>query len=220
MERLELRTETRETRGKKVKLLRAQDWIPAVVYGPDVDPKPIQVEERVLFRTLKEAGSTTLIDLFVDDESKPYVVLAREIQRDILTSRLLHVDFYNLRLTERVKTTPRLEFVGDAPVLKGGEAVLIFSMNEIDVECLPTDLVNSITVDLSPLEKMDDNILVGDLPIPTDVTILADPGDVIVSVVPTRVALTEEEEALEAGLILEDEIEGEEMADEDAEADD
>jgi len=219
MERLELRTETREPRGKKAKQLRAQEWIPAVVYGPDLASTPIQIQERALLKTLQDAGSTTLVDLFVGDEPKPYVVLAREIQRDILTGRLLHVDFYNLRLTEMVKTPPRLAFVGDAPVLTGGEAVLIFGMNEIDVECLPTDLINSVTVDVSSLKTMDDNILVGDLPVPPEVTILADPGDVVVSVVSTRVSIEEEEEELFVeGLEVEAEAEVEEAVDRDVEA--
>ena len=99
MERIELRTQARTTRGKQVKQLRAQDWIPAVVYGADMPTRSIQVQERSLFRTLKQAGSTTLIDLFVEDESEPHVVLAREIQRDSITGQLVHVDFYQVRLT-------------------------------------------------------------------------------------------------------------------------
>lgn len=187
MERIELRTETRTARGKGVKRLRADGLIPAVIYGPDIATKSIQIQERSLFKTLTEAGSTTLIDLFVDDDPRPQVVLAREIQHDILTGRLQHVDFYQVRLTEKVKTTPRLEFVGESPLVKSGIAVMIHSMNEIEVECLPTDLISSIPVDVTVLEKMDDNVLVRDLPVPPEVTILADPDEVVVSVVPTRV---------------------------------
>lgn len=213
MERIELRTQARTTRGKQVKRLRAQDWIPAVVYGADMSARSIQVQERLLFRTLKQAGSTTLIDLFVEDESEPHVVLAREIQRDSITGQLVHVDFYQVRLTERVKTTPRLEFVGEAPVVKLGSAVMIYGMTEIEVECLPTDLINSIPVDVSVLEGMDDNILVGDLPVPSGVTIVADPGEVVASVVPVRVALEEEAEEEEAeDLEAEAEAEAEEQA--------
>lgn len=187
MERIELRTETRTARGKGVKRLRADGLIPAVIYGPDIATKSLQIQERSLFKTLTEAGSTTLIDLFVDDDPRPQVVLAREIQHDILTGRLQHVDFYQVRLTEKVKTTPRLEFVGESPLVKSGIAVMIHSMNEIEVECLPTDLISSIPVDVTVLEKMDDNVLVRDLPVPPEVTILADPDEVVVSVVPTRV---------------------------------
>ena len=204
MENVELRTETRTVRGKKVKWLRAEHLIPAVVYGPDLAGKTIQIQERPLFKTLQQAGSTTLINLFVDDEPKAHVVLAREIQRDVLTYRLQHVDFYEVRLTEKVRTTPRIEIVGESPLVKSGLAVLIHGMNKVEVECLPTDLINSIPVDISGLYFILVNVLIGDLPVPDSVTIIADPSDVVVSVVPVQV---EEEEVEEA-------VEGEEIAEE------
>jgi large subunit ribosomal protein L25 len=210
MERMELRTQARTTRGKQVKRLRAQGWIPGVVYGADLPARSIQVHERSLFRTLKDAGSTTLINLFVEEEPEAHVVLAREIQRDPITGQLVHVDFYQVRLTERVKTMPRLEFVGESPVVKSANAVMIYGMTEIEVECLPTDLIHSIPVDVSVLEGLDDNILVGDLPVPSGVTVLADPREVVVSVVPTRIAVEEEAEVEEAE-VLEAEAEAEEQ---------
>jgi len=202
MERVELRADTRATRGKKVKRLRAENLIPAVVYGPDMDAAPIQIGERSLFVALQEAGSTALIDLFIDDKTPPHVVLAREIQRDPLTSRVQHVDFYTVRLTEKVKTMPRIEFVGSSPLAEGGRGVVVTSMTEVEVECLPTDLISSITVDLSVLKEWDDNVLVGDLPVPPAVTILADPREVVVSVVPTRMEIEEEIEEVEVEVEL------------------
>jgi len=194
MERAELRADTRTARGKKVKRLRSENLIPAVVYGPDMEAASIQIGERDLFKTLQVAGSTALINLFIDDTASPQVVLAREIQRDPLTSRVQHVDFYTVRLTEKVKTTPRIEFVGASPLVVGGAGVVVTSMTEVEVECLPTDLISSITVDLSVLKEWDDNVLVADLPVPPAVTILADPADVVVSVVPTRMEIEEEVE--------------------------
>jgi large subunit ribosomal protein L25 len=193
MERVELRSQARTIHGKQVKQLRREDWIPAVVYGPDMDALSIQVQERSLAKALHSAGSTMLIDLFVDEKKKPRTVLAREIQRDPLTGRVEHVDFFLVRLTQKVKTTPRLEFVGEPPVLKSGIAVVIHNMTEIEVECLPTDLINSIPVDMSRLETLDDSIFVSDLPVPPGVTLLADPTDVVVSAVPTRLAMRAEE---------------------------
>lgn len=217
MERIELRTQARTTRGKQVKRLRDEGWIPAVVYGADTSARSVQIPERSLFKTLQQAGSTTLIDLFVDDESEPHVVLAREIQRDPITGQLVHVDFYQVRLTETVKTMPRLEFIGESPLVKSGKAVMIYGMTEIEVECLPTDLINSIPVDVSGLEGMDDNILVGDLTVPSGVTITADPGEVVASVVPVRV-LAEEEAEVEEAEYLEAEAEAEAEDQDSAEA--
>jgi large subunit ribosomal protein L25 len=197
MERAELKTQSRTIRGKQVRQLRAKGWIPAVVYAPDLEAMSIQVEERPLVTTLQQVGSTALIDLFVDDEPQPHIVLAREIQRDALTGQLRHVDFYQVRLTEKVKTTPRLEFVGESPIVRSGLAVMIHEMNEIEVECLPTDLISSIRVDVSVLQKMDDNVMIRDLVVPPGVTILAEPDEIVASVVPIRMALVEEEEVVE-----------------------
>lgn len=209
MEHIELKTQTRMVQGKQVKQLRADNVIPAIVYGPDTPPLSIQVEERTLFKTLQQTGSTSLIDLYVDEVSKPNVVLARDIQRNALTGRLLHVDFYQVRLTEKVKTLPRLEIVGESPAVKAGIAVMLHNMTEVEVECLPTDLINSIPVDISGLETLDDNFLIRDLPVPEGITILADPEDVVVSVVPIRVVLEDE---VEEEVEVDEEVEAEEEA--------
>ncbi len=214
MVHVELEAQAREVVGKRVKRLRANSWIPAVVYGPDTPATPIQVEERSLGAALQQAGSSTLIDLKVDQEAEAHAVLAREVQRDALTGQLRHVDFYEVRLTEMVRTSPRLEFVGESPLVKAGTAVMIYGMNEVEVECLPTDLISSIEVDVSVLETLDDNIVAGDLTLPANVKLVADPSDVVVSVVTTRAAVVEEaEEAaaefVEKGAELEEEAEPE-----------
>jgi large subunit ribosomal protein L25 len=205
MERVELKAQSRTLTGKKVKRLRQQRWIPAVVYGPDTPSKGIQIEERALSKALQQAGSTALIDLHIDDKGKPSIVLARDIQRDILTSRFQHVDFYQVRLTEKVRTSPALEIVGESPLVNSGAAVLVQILNQVEVECLPTDLISSIPVDVSVLEHLDDSISIRDLPVPPGITIMADPDDTVASVVPPRAALAEE--ALEEELV-EAEIEG------------
>lgn len=211
MERVELPATSREIHGKKVKQLRAEAWIPAVMYGPDTPPVAIQADERTLSKVILTAGSTALIDLSIEGEAKPHVVLAREIQRNVLTDRLLHVDFYELRLTEKVTIFPRLVIVGEAPVVTGGAGVLIHSMTEVGVECLPTDLFNSMEVDVSSLEGMSDTVTVGQLPVPPGVTVLADPGDVVASVVPVRV---EVEEEVEEEIWDEELVEGDEEVEE------
>lgn len=217
MERIELKSETRTTRGKKVRSIRAAQLIPAVVYGPDMASQSIQIDERGLTKVLQEAGATALINLFIDDAPEPRVVLAREIQRDSLTGRAMHVDFYEVRLTETVKTMPRLEFVGVSPAVEKGLGVLIHGMTTVEIECLPTDLINSIEVDVSALETLDDVITVGDLPVPDSVTVIADLGEMVASVVPTRVeeeVVEEEEEELELAEVAEPEEVEEEEAEE------
>ena len=211
MGRVQLEVQSRNPRAKTPKQLRADGWIPAVVYGPDMETQALQIAERPLYGALQKAGSTTLIELRHEGSSEPQVVLAREIQREAISGRLLHVDFYGLRLTEKVKTTPRIELTGESPLVKSGAAVLIHAMNEVEVECLPTDLVNFIEVDISSLESLTDNVLVGDLQVGEGMTILADPTDVVVNLVPPRKAEEEEVEELE---LVEEEAEGAEEGEE------
>jgi large subunit ribosomal protein L25 len=216
MERIQLKTQSRTVLGKQVKQLRAEGWVPAVLYGPDTPSRPIQVEGRSLLKAMQVVGSTMLLDLYVDNKKKPIAVLAREIQIDALTGRPQHVDFFQVRLTQKVRTSPRLELLGESPLVKSGGAVMVQILDQLEVECLPTDLIASIPVDLSVLERLDDSIVVGDLPVPPGVTILADPHDIVISVVPPRMARLEEEEELPEGLFVreaEAEIEEEGLAD-------
>jgi large subunit ribosomal protein L25 len=198
MEREELRTRSRTVLGKQVRQMRAKEWVPAVMYGPDQASRPIEAPERALGQVLRRAGDTSLIDLYVDEETAATVVLAREVQRNPLNGRLVHVDFYQVRLTEKVKTSPPLRFHGEPAVVKTGDAVLLHNMTQIEIECLPTELVHSIDVDVSGLVNLGDSIYVRDLQVPAGITVLEDPNEVVASLVPTRMAIKEEEEAAAA----------------------
>ncbi len=198
MERLELQAQSRTVRGKQVRQLRNQGWIPAVLYGPDTPSRAIQVEERRLNKVLQQAGGSALINLVVDQSQEPYAVLARGIQRNILTGRVHHVDFYQVRLYEKIRTTLALEIVGESPLARTGMAIVNPAVSHLEVECLPTDLIGSIHVDVSGLERMEDVIHIRDLPVPPGVTILANPDEVVVSLAPTRMALIAEAEEAKA----------------------
>ncbi|MBN1659564.1 MAG: 50S ribosomal protein L25 [Anaerolineae bacterium] len=200
-DRVKLASETRKVVGKKVKRLRAEGWIPGVLYGSDIESTNIKIEERELNKALQEAGATALIDIHIQGEPQPRTVLAREIQRDVLTSRVRHVDFFQVRLDHTVRTSPALNIVGTSPIVESGNAVLIQILTHIEVECLPGDLIDSIDVDVSPLQTLSDSITVADLPVPTGITIMADPDDVVVSVVAPRAAVEKEiEEGIETEL--------------------
>ena len=212
MEREELRTRSRTVIGKQVRQMRAKEWVPAVVYGPDQPARSIEAPERALVRVLRQAGNTSLIDLYVDDEAAATVVLAREVQRNALNGHLVHVDFYQVRLTQKVKTTPHLRFHGEPEAVKTGTAVLLHNMTQVEIECLPADLIHSIDVDVSGLVNLGDSIYVRDLPVPPGITLLDDPNDVVASLIQTRMAIKEEVE--EAAAVPEAEA-GAEAADKD-----
>ncbi len=192
MERVEVKAKSRTVHGKQVRQLRAQEWIPAIVYGPDMPARAIQTQERALSKALQQAGETSLINLFVDD-GVPVAVLTHDVQRNAITGRLLHVDFYQVRLTEKVKIRPRLRFIGEPQAVKSSLGVLVHNMTEVEVECLPTELIHSIDVEVSGLENLGDSIFVRDLPIPEGITVLDDADEPVVTLVQARVAKIEEE---------------------------
>jgi large subunit ribosomal protein L25 len=205
MEQIELTAESRSITGKKVRQLRAQGLMPLVVYGRKVEPLPIQASEFEVRRTFART-SGQLIALRVEGESDSRMVLARDVQRDVITGRLLHADLYQVDMTETVQVDVVLSFVGEANLVATGQAILATMMNSVQIECLPSDIVQSIEVDVSALVEMDDAIYVRDLSVPEGIEILTD-EDELIARMQYVVEEEEEEEEEEFGLPSVDEIE-------------
>lgn len=165
--------------------------IPAVVYGKGFDPVEVAVDETSFNRLYKDAGSSNLIDLGVDD--KKIKVLVHDIQVNPTTDRIIHVDFYKVNLKEKIKTEIPLEIIGETDLVINQEGSMIMNKDAVEVECLPSDLVDHIDVDVSILTDFEQNIKVGDLRVPATIEILDDPEEVVVMVQPPR-----SEEELEA----------------------
>lgn len=191
MERIQLQSETRTIHGKQVKKLRGQGLVPAVVFGGDTPAVSIQVAERPLQSTLQQAGSA-LIDLLIGDGSQPLAVLVRDVQRHPITGRLQHVDFFRVNLAEKLRTMVPLVFTGESPLVVAEDALLNRRLEQLEVECLPADLPDHISVDVSSLRTMHDEIRIADLVLPPDITILEDASEVVVSLQSGRASMVEE----------------------------
>ncbi len=202
MEKIELAAERREVIGKKVKRIRAEGQVPAIIYGPEIEPIPIQVDEIDLVRTLREAGANRLITVNIGGDEDPHVTLARDVQRDVLARNLLHVDFQEVVLTETITSDVPLILKGTPSIVERGEALVNQMLDSVEIEALPTDLIPSIAVDISELEEVDDAILVSDLELSDRVTILTDPNEMIVRISHPEMDVEELEEA-----IIEEELE-------------
>ncbi|MFQ6057784.1 MAG: 50S ribosomal protein L25 [Anaerolineae bacterium] len=187
MEQIELQAEKREVIGKQVRHLRREGLIPAILYGHNTKPLALQVEERALHRVLREAGANRLIALKIGRARKRRMTLAREIQRDAITQALLHVDFQEVVMTEKITTEVPLLFEGESPVVKRGEGILIHGLEAVEAECLPGDLISAIPVDLSILTEIDQAIHVGDLQVDPAIEILTDAEEIVAKVLPPRV---------------------------------
>jgi large subunit ribosomal protein L25 len=200
LEREELKTSRRDISGKKVRFLRREGLTPANLYGPGIESIPLQAETAVFKSLLYKVGRNALISLRIDGDKKPKMVMLRDIQRDPLTGSLLHVDFFQVEMTHKVRADVALVFVGEAPAAKSRRVMVIESLNHLHVEALPADLPSHIEVDLSVLEEIDQAIHVRDVAAGEGVEVLTEPDQVIARVMESKVEEVEEvvEEAEEA----------------------
>jgi len=180
-----LKLEPREDRGKHTRTLRRQGRLPGVVYGHNVDAVTVAVDGREFVKAFQKVGRNQLLDLQVGDEPVRKALI-REVQRSPRDGDLLHVDFYQVNLTEKIESEVPIELEGEIELVVKGEADLQRGLHALKVECLPTDLPPVITVDLSGLKEIDDEIRVKDLTIPPGCEILDEPDDLIVKVAAHR----------------------------------
>jgi large subunit ribosomal protein L25 len=176
-----LKARKRKILGKKVKKLRKMNLIPAVVYGHNISSIPVEVEKKEFEKVFKSAGESTIIDLKIDDE-KPIKVLIHDVSYHPLTDEIIHVDFYQIKEKEKVTVDVNLKFINESPAVKEKGGVLIHHLTKIKIECLPKDLVHEIEVDLSKLSEINSLIRIKDLKIPSNIKVLENPEDVVVSV--------------------------------------
>lgn len=196
-----LLAQVRSGRGKGYRhRLAAQGKIPAVVYGRTIGSIPLEVELRAVKNILAgEGGRNTLINLKItgDGQERQDKVLIKELQFDNMRGELIHVDFQQVSLTDRITTTVPVELEGEPVGVKQG-GILQQQLRELEISCLPADIPEAITMDVSGLE-MGDTIYVSDLPVPEGVKVLNDPEEVVATVVAPAVERVPGEEEEEAG---------------------
>jgi large subunit ribosomal protein L25 len=191
-----LEAERRSDHGKGVaRKLRAAGRVPAVLYGHDQESIPLSVDSREMVHVLHSSGgSNVLLDLMVD--GKPHLAMPREIQRDHIHNRLIHIDFLAVSRTSTITAdVPVIEFGEAAGVKEGG--VVEHHLRDLRVECLPQDVPDQLDVDITEL-NIGDMIHVRDVVVPAGVTVLTNPDDAVLSVI-TPAALRTEAELLLPG---------------------
>jgi len=201
MDQITLEAEQRTVLGKKVKALRRKGKLPAVIYGKGVDPLPITLNARDVRITLAEIGANTLITIKIDGED--HLALVRDLQREVISRGLLHVDFQAVSLEESISTTVPVAVEGEAPAVSEYNALLVTELEELEIEAKAKDLPDRIAVDVTGLTEIGDNILIRDLVISGDVKILNDPDEIVIVVAAPTVLEIEIEEEEEAELLEE-----------------
>lgn len=206
---LQIAVDARTTSGKKTKRLRAEGIVPGVLFGKKTGSVPVQLDAKAFEALYREAGRTTIFKLSVDGGSATSVVI-KSVQRNPLTGRAVHVDFFAPDLTQEMQADVPIVYTGTAPGVEASGGSLFTSLSHLKVRALPADLPHEVVVDVTPLVDLDVAILVGDLAASGNFTILNDADELVAKVMPPRVEIEPEPE-------LPEELEGE-AAEEGAEA--
>lgn len=171
--------------GRKVKKLRQQGLLPANVFGKKIKSESIQVIDKDFKVIYKEVGDTGLIALTIGKDEKP--VLVHDVQVNPMTDEVIHVNFLQVDLKEKVEAEVPVELIGESPAEKQSLGTVVQYINEIKVEALPTDLPEKFTVDTSELTDVDQAIYVKDLKVDrTKVEIKNEEDEIVVKVEPPQ----------------------------------
>lgn len=177
-----------EKRVKNEKL--AVDFIPAVLYGKGIESQSIKIKKVDFDKVFAVAGESNLIDLNLGGTAVK--VLVKDSQRDVLKYTFTHVDFYQVNMKEKITTEIPLHFIGESKAVKELGGMLMREMHELEVECLPTDLVDHIDVSISGLNTYDDVITIADLILPKGLELAHNnPEDEVAKVIEPKVEVEE-----------------------------
>jgi large subunit ribosomal protein L25 len=181
METISLQAKMRTATGKMVADLRAQGEVPGVLYGNGIESQSISMPYNVFEKVYRKAGESSLIDLAIDGKGT-VKTLIYDITVDPLTSRFTHVDFFQVKMTEKLTTNIPLIFAGEAKAVKELGGIFVKNMDEVEVRCLPGDLVHEIAVDLAKLATFEDAITLKDLVVSKGIEILGDLETIVATV--------------------------------------
>jgi large subunit ribosomal protein L25 len=170
--------ERRTVTGKQVGQLRRAGLLPAVVYGPGVEPQPVQLDSRLASRVLRRVHGAELVDLELDGATRK--VLVQNLQRHSIRGDFMHADFYAVDMNRTIRVRIPIRLVGSSPAVTTFSGVLVRGLTELEVECLPGNLVTAIEADLGDIKEIGQAILVKSLYVPKNIEVLTD-GDELVA---------------------------------------
>jgi len=201
MEEIKLEAENRIQLGKKVRFLRREGKLPAVVYARGENSLPVSIDGKEFLKVYKMAGESGLIKLSIG-EGKPVNVIISELDIHPVTGNPVHANFRQVSLTEKLTTKVPIILTGESPAVKDSTGIVLHLLNEIEVTCFPQDIPHEIEVDISGLVNVDDAIVVGNLNVDrSKVEIETDPEELVVKIDYAQQAEEVEEAVDEATLV-------------------
>lgn len=182
---MDLKVQIRNILGKKVETLRNEGLIPAELYGHGVKNLHLTLSAKEFQKVFKEAGESTVINLKTED-NQTLPVMIHDVKTDPISEKILHIDFYQIKMSEKIRVHIPIEFLGEAPAIKNFGGILIKTLQGIEVEALPQDLPHRIQIDLTPLDAIGKNVSVKDLKLSDKVKIFLTPETIITTVVEAK----------------------------------
>lgn len=176
------KAELRTITGRKVKSLRKLGLIPAVVYGKEAKTANLQISAKEFNKLHSQAGESTLVYLQVAGEKEDRPVLIRQVVNDAVNESVLHVDFHQVNLKEKVKAAVPLKLIGESPAEKDKLGILVQQLTEVEVEALPTEMPEIFEIDVTVLTELGQTIMVSDIKVSAKVEVLTDKTQVIAKI--------------------------------------
>ena len=179
-----LSAKIRKDLGKKTETLRKKGILPAVLYGPKIKNLNLEIDLKEFEKIFEVAGESSLISLSINGKKPKFLVLIHQIQKDPLTDKPIHVDFYQPLLEEEIEVAVPIILEGSSPAVKELGGTLVKNISEIKVKAKPQNLPHEIKIDISRLKTFEDNIKILDLKLPEEVKILGELEEILVFVSP------------------------------------
>lgn len=200
----------RTVTGKQVGRLRREGLLPAVMYGPGAAPQPIQLNSREASKVFRRVHGAELIDLELGGQTRK--VLVHDLQRDSIRGDFLHADLYLVDMSRPIRVRLPIHLVGTSPAVVSLSGVLVRGLPELEVECLPGDLIKEVEADLGALKEIGNSLHVRDLTLPKTIKVLTDPDEQVARVtyqakeedLSTPTTATSEVEVIEKGKLEEE----------------
>lgn len=194
----ELAVSPREVTGKATKRLRKAGVIPANIFGRGEPSQSVQVEKLAFDELRRSHHATGVVSLKIEGAKKAQTALIRHVQREPRSGKVLHIDFFRVSLRDRITAKIPLAFTGVAPGAKVEGGILLHLADVLEVGCTASDITESIEVDISALEHIDDILHAKDIPLPPNYVLITDPEEAVVKITPPRVEKVEEVEVAPA----------------------
>lgn len=191
-ERFTLAVQSRQVVGKHVRQLRASGVTPANISGAAKPSVAIQIPADEMARLLKRHSASVLYLQIGSEKSQETAILGR-VERDPVTTHILHVDFRRVKLNQPVHARVPVHLTGEAPAVKIEGGVLLHLLDTIEIESLPANIPESVTLDISSLTELNSLLTVADVTLPPKVTLVSSETEPVVTIKAPRIEIPEVE---------------------------